>query len=251
MRCQNCGRELKNGARFCIACGAQHDENGQLVGSGNQINSQLGNQGSIDYNKTMMMGNTGFKQYSEADNVQNFQQYDYNYANVNMENGENIQNATAKKKISPILIICPLIIVVALLVSLIGGKTKKTTKKVGSSQNETAIVKEENIETKEPVKETSVIATVSIATQSEQKEKIHLSGYWSADADYFYIDGEMQKNLWVEDYYVGSDGRKVTNDWIDNKYYVDATGKKARNEWIEFSFYGEDGQKKSGFYYVD
>ena len=254
MRCQNCGRELRNGARFCIACGAQHDENGQLVGGGNQAGNQGGNQ---DYNKTMMMGSTGFKQYSEADNAQNFQQYDYDYANANMGNDVNVQNTSSKKKISPVLIICPIIIVIALLVSVLGGKSKKSTKKVGNSQSETTIVKEENKDIKESVKEesaikeTSAIATISIATQSEPKEKIHLKGYWSADADYFYIDGEMQKNLWVEDYYVGSDGRKVTNDWIDNKYYVDATGKKARNEWIEFSFYGEDGQKKSGFYYVD
>ena len=254
MRCQNCGRELRNGARFCIACGAQHDENGQLVGGGNQAGNLGSNQ---DYNKTMMMGSTGFKQYSEADNAQNFQQYDYDYANANMGNDVNVQNTSSKKKISPVLIICPIIIVIALLVSVVGGKSKKSTKKVGNSQSETTIVKEENKDIKESVKEesaikeTSAIATISIATQSEPKEKIHLKGYWSADADYFYIDGEMQKNLWVEDYYVGSDGRKVTNDWIDNKYYVDATGKKARNEWIEFSFYGEDGQKKSGFYYVD
>ena len=124
MRCQNCGRELRNGARFCIACGAQHDENGQLVGGGNQAGNQGGNQ---DYNKTMMMGSTGFKQYSESDNAQNFQQYDYDYANVNMGNDVNVQNTSSKKKISPVLIICPIIIVIALLVSVLGGKSKKST----------------------------------------------------------------------------------------------------------------------------
>lgn len=249
MRCQNCGRELKNGARFCIACGAQHDSNGQLVGTPNNNANNNNNQGNIDYNKTMMVGNTGFKQYSGESYNQNNNQADYS----NGYYQENLNNVTMpeKKKISPILIICPIIIVLALIISLFTGKTKKNEKNVKANiETTTAKVEETKTET-ETAKSEKVVATVSVATVSEVNNKIHLDGYWSADAEYFYIDGEMQKNMWIGDYYVGDDGKKVVNNWVDTKYYVDATGKKVRNEWIEFSFIGENGQKKIGFYYVD
>lgn len=247
MKCQNCGRELKNGARFCIGCGAQHDENGQLV-SNNQnnidynktmmsTNQQMPGSGHVDYNKTMMASNTGFKQFQPNDNQYSYEQNN-NY--VNNQNPSNDYNQVPKKKISPIIIICPIIIIVALAVSVIGGKTKKKTSKT---------IKEPNIT--QEVKQEMVVATVSIATKSDSANKIHLKGYWSYDADYFYVDGVMQKNMWINnEYYVGEDGKKVVNTWIDNKYYVDATGKKAKNEWIEWTFYGTDGQKKTGFYYV-
>lgn len=247
MKCQNCGRELKNGARFCIGCGAQHDENGQLV-SNNQnnidynktmmsTNQQMPGSGHVDYNKTMMASNTGFKQFQPNDNQYDFQQNN-NY--VNNQNPSNDYNQVPKKKISPIIIICPIVIIVALAVSFFGGKTKK---KVNNIKQESNITQE--------IKQEVVVATVSIASKSDSANNIHLKGYWSYDADYFYIDGVMQKNMWINnEYYVGEDGKKVVNTWIDNKYYVDATGKKAKNEWIEWTFYGTDGQKKTGFYYV-
>lgn len=247
MKCQNCGRELKNGARFCIGCGAQHDSNGQLI-SGNQgkvdynktvMSNDLprSNGGNVDYNKTMMAGSTGFKQYQPEQSVQNYQSYNYqNAAQSASANGNVSSSAPAKKKLSPIMIICPIVIIVALLFSFLNGKKSNKTAKVAESVQ---------------VETTVAVATVSETAPSEEKPIVHLEGYWSADADYFYINGEMQKNMWIDDtYYVGDDGKKVTNDWVDNKYYVDATGKKARNEWIEFTFYGEDGQKKIGFYYV-
>ena len=257
MKCQNCGRELRNGARFCIACGAEHDANGQLVG-GNKgtvdynktmmANDMSRQQGSgIDYNKTMMAGSTGFKQYSGEQYQQNYEQADYSNAAYNY--ADNTETQVEKKKISPILIICPIIIIIALASMIFGGKekTKKET-----------VVKEESVaaETTSKVVEESKDNVAKVATASTTEEddtqKVHIKGYWSADAEYFYIDGVMQKNMWVgnEEYYVGEDGKKVVNTWVDNKYYVDATGRKARNEWIEFSYVGADGEKKIGFYYV-
>lgn len=244
MKCQNCGRELKNGARFCIGCGAQHDSNGQLIG-GNQgkvdynktvMSNDIprSNGGNIDYNKTMMAGSTGFKQYQAEQSAPNYQSY--NYQNAAQSTNANSNSVKQKKKMSPIIIICPIIIIVALLFSfLTGKKDNKSAKVVESKQVETV----------------AAVATISEPAPSETKSTVHLEGYWSADANYFYINGEMQKGIWIDDtYYVGEDGKKVTNEWVDNKYYVDATGKRAKNEWIEFTFYGEDGQKKIGLYYV-
>ena len=82
MKCRNCGRELKNGARFCIGCGAQHDANGQLINANqnkvdydktmmSSYNPQQ-NSGTVDYNKTMMVGSTGFKQYQAPQQNQQF-----------------------------------------------------------------------------------------------------------------------------------------------------------------------------------
>ncbi len=258
MKCQNCGREMKNGARFCIGCGAQHDENGQLVGgkkgpidyNKTMMASDMPqqNNGNVDYNKTMMTGSTGFKQYNSQQNQQNYEQY--NYTNEEYNAYEESSSGKPKKKISPILIICPLVIVIALAVSLFGGKAdKKKTNKQAEQVVASETATTEAIETKETE---AIVSTVSDVEETEEQVKAHLKGYWSADAEYFYIDGEMQKDMWVgnEEYYVGKDGKKVVSSWVDNKYYVDATGKKARNEWIEFSYMGDDGQKKIGFYYV-
>lgn len=245
MKCRNCGRELKNGARFCIGCGAQHDANGQLINANqnkvdydktmmSSYNPQQ-NSGTVDYNKTMMVGSTGFKQYQAPQQNQQFkQQFSSLNNNLKNKNSNKKEADKVKKKISPILIICPLLIIVALVSVVLSGKGKKKTNNI--PQN--------NI----PSTQGTIVATDSNTLKDEY---VHLKGYWSADADYFFIDGEMQKNKWVGDYYVGDDGKKVVSKWIDNKYYVDATGKKVKNEWIEFTFYGEDGQKKNGYYYVD
>lgn len=246
MKCQNCGRELKNGARFCIHCGAQHDEYGQLIGGGSSgsVNydqtMMASNQGGADYDKTMMFGSTGFNQYSSNDMSQGYGQDNYGYE----ESGYYETKTKAKKKISPIIIICPILIVLILGFSVFGGKlTKKGGKKVSK--------------TTELTKETSPIP-VSVATVSNIVEEFTettaetpvVKDYWDVNAEYFYENGVLQKNKWVGEFYVGKDGKKVRNDWIDDKYYVDAEGKRARNELIKWTYYDKDGHKKEGFYYV-
>lgn len=244
MKCQNCGKELKNGARFCIHCGAQHDEYGQLIGGGSSgsVNydqtMMASNQGG-DYDKTMMFGSTGFNQYSSNDMSQGYAQDNYGYE----ESGYYETKTKAKKKISPILIICPIVLIAALGFMVFGNKLGKGIKK--------------KVENKAAVVEETAAASVPVATVSNIVEEFtetteetpHLKGYWDHNAEYFYIDGEMQKNMWVGEFYVGKDGKKVTNDWIDQKYYVDATGKRARNEWIRWT-YKKDGLEQEGFYYV-
>ena len=249
MRCQNCGRELKNGARFCIGCGAQHDENGQLIGGGN------GNQGNNDYNKTMMVGSTGFQQYQgEQEQQQSFQQYNAYEQDTGASTGG--VNIPVKKKISPIMVICPIVIVLAILFSLLTGK-KSNKKNVETAKTETT-VSEEQVKTESSIVESetssnNVVATESTATKSETKKVYYPEdGYWDAEAEHFYIGDEMQTDMWIGEYYVGHDGKKSTSAWTSDNFYVDATGKKVRNEWIEFSFLdAETGQKKIGYYYVD
>lgn len=42
------------------------------------------------------------------------------------------------------------------------------------------------------------------------------------------------------DYYVGEDGKKLTNTWQDG-YYLDEEGKITRNAWVGDTYLGEDG----------
>ena len=55
---------------------------------------------------------------------------------------------------------------------------------------------------------------------------------------YYNSQGQMERNAWVGDYWVGADGRMVTNSWVDNNnYYVGSNGVWVRNAkktgWIQ------------------
>ena len=88
----------------------------------------------------------------------------------------------------------------------------------------------------------------------KQEEKKH--GWKKEDNSwYYYNQGQMVKNAWLGSYWLGSDGKMVTNSWVDNdRYYVVANGvwekdkkkeeekkrgwKKENNVWY---YYNEDG----------
>ena len=55
---------------------------------------------------------------------------------------------------------------------------------------------------------------------------------------YYNSQGQMERNAWVGDYWVGADGRMATNSWVDNNnYYVGSNGVWVRNAkktgWIQ------------------
>ena len=109
---------------------------------------------------------------------------------------------------------------------------------------------------------------------------------------YYYDNGEVARNKWIGDtYWVGKDGKMVTDNWVDNdRFYVDKSGKKdpsikkkviindelgwqkrnggnwyyyekdgslARNKWVGDYWLGADGKMAksawvdNGRYYVD
>ena len=48
---------------------------------------------------------------------------------------------------------------------------------------------------------------------------------------YFYKNNQPLKNTWEGDYWFGSDGKMVTDSWVDNgRYYVDGTGRYVQNK---------------------
>ena len=112
------------------------------------------------------------------------------------------------------------------------------------------------------------------------------------NAWYYYDNGEVARNKWIGDtYWVGKDGKMVTDNWVDNdRFYVDKSGKKdpsikkkviindelgwqkrnggnwyyyekdgslARNKWVGNYWLGADGKMAksawvdNGRYYVD
>ena len=119
-------------------------------------------------------------------------------------------------------------------------------------------------------------------------------GWKKEDNSWYYYeqDGTLARNKWIGDtYWVGKDGKMVTENWVDNdRFYVDKTGKKdpsikkkviindelgwqkrnggewyyyekdgslARNKWVGDYWLGSDGKMAksawvdNGRYYVD
>ena len=72
---------------------------------------------------------------------------------------------------------------------------------------------------------------------------------------YYNTDGTLARNKWAGNYWLGADGRMVTNAWVDNgRYYVDANGawvkevrhpEEKKQGWIKESnawyYYNTDG----------
>ena len=132
------------------------------------------------------------------------------------------------------------------------------------------------------------------AKKPEETKPVEKKQGWKKEdnAWYYYDNGEVARNKWIGDtYWVGKDGKMVTENWVDNdRFYVDKTGKKdpsikkkviindelgwqkrnggewyyyekdgslARNKWVGNYWLGADGKMAksawvdNGRYYVD
>ena len=132
------------------------------------------------------------------------------------------------------------------------------------------------------------------AKKPEESKPVEKKQGWKKEdnAWYYYDNGEVARNKWIGDtYWVGKDGKMVTDNWVDNdRFYVDKTGKKdlsikkkviindelgwqkrnggnwyyyekdgslARNKWVGDYWLGADGKMAksawvdNGRYYVD
>ena len=132
------------------------------------------------------------------------------------------------------------------------------------------------------------------AKKPEESKPAEKKQGWKKEdnAWYYYDNGEVARNKWIGDtYWVGKDGKMVTDNWVDNdRFYVDKSGKKdpsikkkviindelgwqkrnggnwyyyekdgslARNKWVGDYWLGADGKMaKSAWvdndrYYVD
>ena len=132
------------------------------------------------------------------------------------------------------------------------------------------------------------------AKKPEETKPVEKKQGWKKEdnAWYYYDNGEVARNKWIGDtYWVGKDGKMVTDNWVDNdRFYVDKSGKKdpsikkkviindelgwqkrnggnwyyyekdgslARNKWVGDYWLGADGKMAksawvdNGRYYVD
>ena len=137
-------------------------------------------------------------------------------------------------------------------------------------------------------------AWVKDAKKPETPKPVEKKQGWAKEgtAWYYYDNGEVARNKWIGDtYWVGADGKMVTDNWVDNdRFYVDKSGKKdpsikkkviindelgwqkrnggewyyyekdgslARNKWVGNYWLGADGKMAksawvdNGRYYVD
>lgn len=72
------------------------------------------------------------------------------------------------------------------------------------------------------------------------------TGWQKIDGIWYYLGpaggGAMRSSQWVEECYLGADGKMLTSCWVDD-YYVGVSGKIAKNQWVGDSYVGADGKK--------
>ena len=120
---------------------------------------------------------------------------------------------------------------------------KEDTKKEATVNKEEATKKEET--TKKDAssdKQASSVKTVSGKPQAPTPNAAEKKTGWTkAGNTWFYYDaqGNQVKNTWVGSYWIGSDGKMVTNSWVDGgKYYVGSQG-----WWVKDAKKSADTQK--------
>ena len=121
--------------------------------------------------------------------------------------------------------------------------TKKENTKVEDTKKEATVNKEET--TKKDAsseKQASPVKTVSGKPQAPTPNAAEKKTGWTkAGNTWFYYDaqGNQVKNTWVGSYWIGSDGKMVTNSWVDGgKYYVGSQG-----WWVKDAKKPADAQK--------
>ena len=108
--------------------------------------------------------------------------------------------------------------------------TKKENTKTEATVNKEEATKKEGTTKKDASsdKQASSVKTVSGKPQAPTPNAAEKKTGWTkAGNTWFYYDaqGNQVKNTWVGSYWIGSDGKMVTNSWVDGgKYYVGSQG---------------------------
>ena len=106
--------------------------------------------------------------------------------------------------------------------------TKKENTKVEDTKKEDTKKEETTKKDASSDKQASSVKTVSGKPQAPTPNAAEKKTGWTkAGNTWFYYDaqGNQVKNTWVGSYWIGSDGKMVTNSWVDGgKYYVGSQG---------------------------
>ena len=119
---------------------------------------------------------------------------------------------------------------------------KEDTKKEATVNKEEATKVETTKKDASSDKQASSVKTVSGKPQAPTPNAAEKKTGWTkAGNTWFYYDaqGNQVKNTWVGSYWIGSDGKMVTNSWVDGgKYYVGSQG-----WWVKDAKKPVDAQK--------
>ena len=120
--------------------------------------------------------------------------------------------------------------------------TKKENTKVEDTKKEATKKEETTKKDASSDKQASSVKTVSGKPQAPTPNAAEKKTGWTkAGNTWFYYDaqGNQVKNTWVGSYWIGSDGKMVTNSWVDGgKYYVGSQG-----WWVKDAKKPADAQK--------
>ena len=120
--------------------------------------------------------------------------------------------------------------------------TKKENTKVEDTKKEATKKEETTKKDASSDKQASSVKTVSGKPQAPTPNAAEKKTGWTkAGNTWFYYDaqGNQVKNTWVGSYWIGSDGKMVTNSWVDGgKYYVGSQG-----WWVKDAKKSADTQK--------
>ena len=120
--------------------------------------------------------------------------------------------------------------------------TKKENTKVEDTKKEATKKEETTKKDASSEKQASSVKTVSGKPQAPTPNAAEKKTGWTkAGNTWFYYDaqGNQVKNTWVGSYWIGSDGKMVTNSWVDGgKYYVGSQG-----WWVKDAKKPADAQK--------
>ena len=120
--------------------------------------------------------------------------------------------------------------------------TKKENTKVEDTKKEDTKKEETTKKDASSDKQASSVKTVSGKPQAPTPNAAEKKTGWTkAGNTWFYYDaqGNQVKNTWVGSYWIGSDGKMVTNSWVDGgKYYVGSQG-----WWVKDAKKPADAQK--------
>ena len=102
------------------------------------------------------------------------------------------------------------------------------------------------------------VGSTGLWDKNAKKQEEKKQGWVKSGSDwYYYENGTLVRNKWAGNYWLGTDGKMVTNSWVDNgRYYVGSNGlwdKNAKKQEISKSTDNKKGWVKSGsdWYYYD
>ena len=94
----------------------------------------------------------------------------------------------------------------------------------------------------------SLLATVTLTSLSAVHAEISKKGWIKENNSwYFYQNQKPLKNQWLGEYYLKSDGKMATSEWVYDKnykawYYLKGNGAYAQNEWADLYYLKPNGK---------